>query len=401
MNEDKKVPEGWKRVKLGYLSSIKTGNSNVQDAVENGMYPLFDRSGEVKLINNYIFDCEAVILPGEGVEFVPKYFDGKFNLHQRTYAIFDFEKEVSGKYLYYTIFYYRGYFSKNAVGSTVKSLRLPIIRDFKLILPTLSEQQKIAEVLETVDNAIEKTDAIIEKYKRLKQGLMQDLLTKGIDENWQIRDEKTHKFKDSPLGRIPEEWKVVKLGEVVDSSAGGTPSREKPEFYGGNIRWLKSGEINKKYIFDTEEKITKKGLRFSNAKIVRANTVVVAMYGATAGQVGIIKNNMATNQAVLALKIPNENLLYNEFLFYVLTNFMQRTLSNLQGSGQPNLSKIIIDSSTFILPPLPEQQRIAAVLSQIDEAIEKEQAYKEKLERIKKGLMEDLLTGRVRVNSLL
>ena len=80
--------------------------------------------------------------------------------------------------------------------------------------PPLPEQQKIAEILETVDNAIEKTEKIIEKYKRIKQGLMQELLTKGIDENWQIRSEKTHKFKDSPLGRIPEEWEVVRLWEV-------------------------------------------------------------------------------------------------------------------------------------------------------------------------------------------
>jgi type I restriction enzyme S subunit len=81
-------------------------------------------------------------------------------------------------------------------------------------LPPLPEQRKIAQILETVDNAIEKTEKIIEKYKRIKQGLMQDLLTKGIDEKGNIRSEKTHKFKDSPLGRIPEEWEVVRLGEV-------------------------------------------------------------------------------------------------------------------------------------------------------------------------------------------
>jgi type I restriction enzyme S subunit len=84
------------------------------------------------------------------------------------------------------------------------------------------EQRKIAEILETIDNAIEKTDKIIEKYKRIKQGLMQDLLTKGIDENGNIRDEKTHKFKDSPLGRIPEEWEVVRLGDISNKIIDGT-----------------------------------------------------------------------------------------------------------------------------------------------------------------------------------
>jgi predicted nucleic acid-binding protein len=91
-----------------------------------------------------------------------------------------------------------------AGGSALKRVVLRDIKNFKILFPPLPEQRKIAEILETIDNAIEKTDKIIEKYKRIKQGLMQELLTKGIDENGQIRSEETHRFKDSPLGRILE-----------------------------------------------------------------------------------------------------------------------------------------------------------------------------------------------------
>jgi type I restriction enzyme S subunit len=106
------------------------------------------------------------------------------------------------------------------------------------------------------------------------------------------------------------------------------------------------------------------------------------------------------NQAVLALA-QNETKIYSEYLYYHLTFYVPKILAQLQGSGQPNLSKVIVDNSLIPFLPLPEQRRIASILSQVDEVIEKEQKYKEKLERIKRGLMEDLLTGRIRVNDLI
>jgi restriction endonuclease S subunit len=110
-------------------------------------------------------------------------------------------------------------------GTTYPSVNDKDVMNYELPLPPLPEQHKIAQILETVDNAIEKTEKIIEKYKRIKQGLMQDLLTKGIDEKGNIRSEKTHKFKDSPLGRIPEEWEVVRLGEILKFLKGKTPRK--------------------------------------------------------------------------------------------------------------------------------------------------------------------------------
>jgi len=257
------------------------------------------------------------------------------------------------QYLFYWLFSRFGQkqITDRITGSAQPGLSSTFIKNFLVPRPPLPEQRKIAEILETIDNAIEKTDAIIEKYKRIKQGLMQDLLTKGIDENGKIRNEKTHKFKDSPIGRIPEKWEVVRLMEVVSSYAGGTPNRDIDEFYNGNIKWLKSGEISKKYISDTEEKITEKGLKFSNAKYIAVNAVVIALYGATAGQVGIVKDILTANQAVLALNILDKLRLFHEYLYYFLSKFIPMILSQLQGSGQPNLSKNIVDNTFISLPP--------------------------------------------------
>jgi len=158
--------------------------------------------------------------------------------------------------------------------------------------------------------------------------------------------------------------------------------------------------MGKYSIPEIREKCQNNFVYILSTKWIERNTVVIALYGATAGQVGIVKDKMTMNQAVLALNSFKNKLNY-EYLYYYLSAYVPKILSQLQGSGQPNLSKTIIDTIQIPLPPLPEQKRIASILSQIDEAIEKEKKYKEKLERIKRGLMEDLLTGKVRVNELI
>ncbi|KAF2961353.1 restriction endonuclease subunit S [Fervidobacterium sp. 2310opik-2] len=415
MSENVKVLEGWKRVKLGEVLSISRIPDNEKDPNKRITVRLWNKGvfarevREVELnrekestiyykrkAGQFIYGKQNLVRGAFGV--IPPELDGYCSTSD--VPSFDVSKNLDVYYLDYTLRTLYKAFSLYEKGTGSKRVHEKDFLSFEIFLPPIFEQQKIAEILKTVDRAIEKTGKIIEKYKRIKQGLMQDLLTKGIDENGKIRNEKTHKFKDSPIGRIPEKWEVVRLMEVVSSYAGGTPNRDIDEFYNGNIKWLKSGEISKKYISDTEEKITEKGLKFSNAKYIAVNAVVIALYGATAGQVGIVKDILTANQAVLALNILDKLRLFHEYLYYFLSKFIPMILSQLQGSGQPNLSKNIVDNTFISLPPLPEQQRIASVLSQIDEVIEKEEAYKEKLERIKKGLMEDLLTGKVRVDDL-
>src|SRR3989344_9626083 len=148
------IPKGWQRVKLGDVSDVTNGKTNSQDAVADGEYPLFDRSVSIKRSNKYLFDKTAVILPGEGAEFVPRFYRGKFDLHQRAYAIFP-NSMVYPQYLFQYLHANRAVFAQNAVGSTVKSLRLPIIKAADVLLPPLAEQKKVAEILSAVDEEIQ------------------------------------------------------------------------------------------------------------------------------------------------------------------------------------------------------------------------------------------------------
>ncbi|MCG5043819.1 restriction endonuclease subunit S [Enterobacteriaceae bacterium 155047] len=173
------VPEfskGWKEVYLGDIAKITTGSSNRQDSQLSGKYTFFDRSEDIRSSDRYLFDGEAIIVPGEGQDFIPKYFFGKFDLHQRTYAIMDFPT-CDGKYLFYAIHYFRAHFLSQAVGSTVKSLRLPMFQKMKLHLPTLAEQKKIALILSNADQEIELQQQKLNHLKQEKKALMQQLLT--------------------------------------------------------------------------------------------------------------------------------------------------------------------------------------------------------------------------------
>jgi len=173
-DENGKDYSDWEEKRLGDVSYITTGSSNRVDSILDGEYSFFDRSEEIRTSNIYLFDAEAIIVPGEGQGFIPKYFNGKFDLHQRTYAIMNFSN-CSGKYLFYSIHYFRQYFLSQAVGSTVKSLRLPMFKKMKIALPSVAEQQKIASFLSTIDDKITEIDAQLEKSQTFKKGLLQQM----------------------------------------------------------------------------------------------------------------------------------------------------------------------------------------------------------------------------------
>jgi len=315
------------------------------------------------------------------------------------------------QYLFYWLFsrFCQKQITDRITGSAQPGLSSTFIKNFLVPRPPLPEQRKIAEILETIDNAIEKTDAIIEKYKRIKQGLMQDLLTKGVvsegegeSERWRLRDENIDKFKDSPLGRIPEEWEVVDVYGHVNLINGGTPSTARPEFWNGSIPWLSVEDFNigKRWVFSSSKYITELGLKQSATKLLKKGMLIISARG-TVGVLAQLGADMGFNQSCYGLDAKDKMKLSNDFLYYALKHFITSFLSLAYGNVFNTITRETFKEILIPLPPLPEQQRIASILSQIDEVIEKEQAYKEKLERIKKGLMEDLLTGKVRVNHLI
>jgi type I restriction enzyme S subunit len=159
--------------------------------------------------------------------------------------------------------------------------------------------------------------------------------------------------------QIPENWVWCRLGEIAESTSGGTPDRSNPKFWKGNINWLKSGELNDGFINDeSEEKITEEGLKNSSAKLFPKGTLLIALYGATAGKLGILNFESTTNQAVCGFF---ENKYYDtKYLFYYLWAFRSKIIEDSWGQAQPNISQTYLKNFPFALPPLSEQKRIVA-----------------------------------------
>jgi len=173
----------WEAKRLGEIAHIKTGGRNNQDKVEDGEYPFFVRSATVEHINSFSYDCEAILVPGEGgIGSIFHYIRGRFDVHQRVYAITQFSPETSGRFVYfYMTKRFGAHAMQNSVKATVDSLRLPTFQNFEIVMPlTAKEQAAIAAILSDMDAEIAALEVKLTKARQLKQGMMQELLTGRI-----------------------------------------------------------------------------------------------------------------------------------------------------------------------------------------------------------------------------
>ncbi|MDD3148189.1 MAG: restriction endonuclease subunit S, partial [Candidatus Riflebacteria bacterium] len=224
--------------------------------------------------------------------------------------------------------------------------------------------------LNDADALITQLEKLIAKKRLIKQGAMQQLL------------------KPKPG------WQTKKFGEIAEFFSGGTPSTSVPSYYGGNIAWITSSDLNKGKIYDVENRITEEGLNNSAARMIKKDTLLLALYGATAGVTAISYIDAAINQAVLAIIPTSANKLY---LFYKLSSIKSWLVNTFTQGGQANLSGRIIKSIELPFPCVEEQNRIAQILSDMDVELDALEARLAKYKQIKQGMMQTLLTGKVRV----
>lgn len=277
-----------------------------------------------------------------------------------------------------------------ASGSTRQRISRTNLGNVLIAIPPLAEQRKIAAILSSVDEAIEKTKAIIEQTEKVKKGLMQQLLTKGIGHT---------KFKKTEIGEIPEEWEVKSISEVAKVVSGGTPSKQISEYWeNGTIPWATPTDItsnDNKYISTTQLMITESGLRNSSANLLPKGSVLMTSR-ATIGPRCINTVPMATNQGFKSF-ICDPDVLHNEYLYYLIDKIKDQFIALASGSTFLEISKSAVETFKIPVPPLEEQIEIAKMLSSLDEKLSVEKVKKESLQTIKKALMQVLLTGKVRV----
>jgi type I restriction enzyme S subunit len=289
-------------------------------------------------------------------------------------------QKVNGKFLYYFLAKNFHVFRGTTTGTGIPHVNKKVFDEFLVPIPSLKEQQKIAEILSTVDEAIRKTSEIIAKTERLKKGLMQELLTKGIG----------HKeFKDTEVGRIPKDWEVEKLGNIAEIIMGQSPPSSTYNREGKGLPFLQGkrefGDIHPSPILYCSQPI----------KIAEPNDILISVR-APVGDVNVARYRLCIGRGLAAIRF-NLNRASHWFYFY----YFQKIKNFLENLGKGSTFKAItMEDLGNLKVPYPsffEQQKIAEILFAIDKKLAIDRNEKAKLERIKQGLMDLLLTGKIRV----
>jgi type I restriction enzyme S subunit len=278
-------------------------------------------------------------------------------------------------------------------ATTVKHLSVKDIRGIEKAYPPFPEQQKIVAILSSVDDVIEKTRAQVDRLKDLKTGMMQELLTKGVGSGGAPHTD----FKDSPVGRIPIGWSVELLDEVAVRGSGHTPSKSKPEYWNADVDWVSlsdTSKLDRLYINNTAKQISELGIQNSSAVTHPPGTVVLSR-DAGIGKSAIITKEMAVSQHFIAWRCSGR--LDNHFLYYVLQFWKPKFEAIAMGSTIKTIGLHFFKQLHVPVPPISEQEAIAATLKSTDLLIFAAERRLNATMTAKKGLMQDLLTGKVRV----
>ena len=252
---------------------------------------------------------------------------------------------------------------------------------FQLLLPPSDEQRAIAEALSDVDALLLALERLIAKKQAVKQGAMQQLLTGKVR-----------------LPGFSGKWETKRLGDFTDCTAGGTPSTLIPKYWDGSIRWMSSGELNDKIVYDVQGRITTRGLQESSARVIPPRCVLIGLagQGKTRGTVAFNTVELTTNQSIAAI-YPNHSFV-SKYLYYNLDARYEELRGMSTGDGgRGGLNLQIIRAIDVPFPTIDEQRAIAAVLSDMDAEIASLEQRRDKTLALKQGMMQQLLTGQVRL----
>lgn len=362
-------------MKKVHIKDICTKGSSAlkqKDLLENGDYPVYGASGIAGYLNEYHQDKEyiAVVKDGSGI--------GRVSFQEPQSSVIGTMQYILPKEGYNIR--YIGYCLQSLdLAGYKQGAAIPHIyfRDYgeRLVNVTddKAEQQAIVSRLDTAFAKIDAVKANAEREIQEAKSLFQKALSEAM---------------------MPKEgWEEKKVGEIFKTYAGGTPIKTHKEYYeGGDVPWIRSGEVCCKYITECEMFITEEGMKNSSAKYYLENTVLIAMYGATAAQVGILKFEATSNQAVCGI-LPHKDFV-PEYVYYWFSNIQEELAAQAQGGAQPNISQIKIKNVVIPYPPLSEQQAIVSHLDTFSENLktmeERQKAVMAECDAMKQALLREV-----------
>jgi len=397
MNKNKYIPQGYKESPLGiipkewevkrlgevctFLDSQRIPIKDADRGKMQGEYPYYGASGIIDYVNDYIFDDDLILLGEDGANILlrntPLAFlvSGKVWVNNHAHVL----KTKQGFDRYYVCNYLETLsYDKYNTGTAQPKLNREICEKIPILLPPKEEQNRISKLLVEWDTAIEKQSELIEKLKLRKRALMQQLLT-----------------GKKRLPGFNGEWKKVKLGSIAEIVGGGTPNTNISHYWNGGIPWFTPTEIGKtKYVSESKKTISAHGQNNSSAKILPKGTILFTSR-ATIGAKAILTVEATTNQGFQSLIVHNNN--NNEFIYYYLDIILKNIKQKASGSTFTEISAESMRRTEIIIPPKEEQNAIVSIFVNADKEIELANEKLASLQSQKRGLMQQLLTGKKRI----
>ena len=395
---------GWVCKMLRDLATINYGKSPKEILSTDGLYPVLGTGGTERYGDGFLYDGDSIILGRKGTIDRVHFVTGRFWTIDTAYFLSDFN-DTQPRWLFYSLQNLHLRQFNEATG--VPSLSRDLLYKIEVETPPKPEQTKIAEILSTVDQAIDRTEALIAKQQCIKTGLMQDLLTRGIDKDGNLRSEDTHEFKDSPLGRIPVEWDVKLLEAITEKIADRDHTTPKYVQDGVLIVSPTSFCDDEGIDFSKCPRISPRAHLLNSQKTdCRRGDLILHRIGAGLGGVRVVLDSHPEYSILhsLALIRPDGMNSETSYLKWAFRSFDVQKQMRLgtQSIGVPDLGLEKIGSLRFMIPTtLWEQCRIGAVLDSNQSQIDSLLMNRKKLFKIKTALMQDLLTGEVSVIPLL
>ena len=439
------LPDGWVWTRLGdivYLDNaekkegsldyfdVKTLRGQI-DPVKKDNGRLVDKNDKVILVDGEN-SGEVFIIPYKG--YMGSTFK-KLNF-RNSYTEWD--------YIFLFLLKNKEMFKNSKKGSAIPHLNKDIFKNLEFPFPPLKEQQRITEKLDRIflktSRAKEIISKSIEDIENRKTYILDRAFKGVLTSKWRkenttssviellesINEEKIRLWEQECINaekdgkkkpnkpqlksieemlvpkeeqpyQLPEGWKWVRTSDIGKWASGGTPSRSNPEFYrNGKIPWVKSGDLNDGIIFDTEEYITDEAIINSSAKIFKKNSIVIAMYGATIGKLGILSRKMSTNQACGVVELSD--FVNNNYTFNFFKSIKQLLIGKSKGGAQPNISQEILKNLEFPLPPIEEQKEIVRILESVldrENRVSELLGLMESISLLEKGILDKAFRGKI------
>ena len=366
----------WREFRLGDISCLEYGKMPKQKLIGNGNYITFSGYKYLDIYPDYNCEEGDVIVVARGVGGT-----GDVKLVKQKCYLTNLSIKISlNNFIVDNSFFYY-FFKKDNLryldsGSAQSQITIKDLSDERFNFPPLPEQKAIAGVLSSLDDKI---DLLHRQNKTL------EAMAEALFRQWFVEE-------------AEEGWEEIELGDVIETTSGGTPSRKNMTFFeNGTIHWVKSKELNGTFIFDTEEMISENALKSSSAKMLPENSILIAMYGATVGEYAIISKPMACNQAVCALK-PSDDYPYT-YLFLLIKHNKEELINMAVGSAQQNISQQLIKK----IPIWDCTERIKQFhLNTFTyfEKIKTNQCQIHNLEKLRDSLLPKLMSGEVRIKGV-